>query len=610
MHTKATHTNAIPTQLVDAPTRSFGFAHFFGLLLSKAWLIVFFAAFSLLAAAIYLKLAPKLYESRTVVEVESKSGQAKLTQRLSALEGELLERQAKLTKAQADRDSALAELQADERLAQRELISALDFKKAQIAATELSANYEVEKKRYETARINNVQNFDTGDNGGEQDVNLDEDIKTVEQAMLSDTLLLGVLKSNGLEKDASFAPPKKDGSAYLDSELVARFRSRVKAAVRHGTELIDVSVKDTDPRRAPQLAGAIVKAFIDQNPEEPYANNRLRQQADQLKAKLAQGVWGRSIRVLETPLVAAKPSEPAPLTILLLALLGGAGLGCALVIIRDMADHSIRSVDQAERISGLSVLAAIPESRRRNLKKEPVLTTDPASFEAEAFRTLRTVISFLGPYADHKTLLFTSANPEEGKTYCSLNFSVALAQADLRTLLIDADIRRPKISKIAVADAKAPGLTDCLAGQAKATDCCQPTGIENLFLLPAGQRRSSPSELFAGCDFASLLEELGRHFDRIVLDSAPINAVSDAQLIARHVQSICLVVRAVKTPAAAITRACALLSQAGISPEGIVFNRMPTGSHDSYYYSEYAAAYANGCGTKPRLKAKLSKALR
>src|SRR5260370_11771679 len=191
MHTKATHTNTISTQLVDAPTRSFGFAHFFGLLLSKAWLLVFFAAFSLLAAAIYLKHASKLYESHTAVEVESKSGQGKLTQRLSALEGELLERQANLTKARGDRDSALVEFEADERLVQRGLISALDFKKAQIAANELSANYDVEKQRYETARINNVRAFDSGDNDG-GNLNLDEDIKTVEQAMLSDTLLLGV----------------------------------------------------------------------------------------------------------------------------------------------------------------------------------------------------------------------------------------------------------------------------------------------------------------------------------------------------------------------------------------------------------------------------------
>jgi capsular exopolysaccharide synthesis family protein len=598
------HTKAISTQLVDAPTRSFGFAHFLGLLLSKAWLIVCFAAFSLLAAAIYLKLAPKFYESRTAVEVESESGQAKLTQLQSALEQELLERQANLTKAQADRDSALAQLEADQRLVQHGLIAALDFKKAQIAATGLSANYEVEKQRYETARINNVQAFDTGDNGS--NLNLDEDIKTVEQAMLSDTLLLGVLKSNGLEKDPSFAPPKKDGSAYLDSELVASFQSRVKAAVRRGTRLIDVSVKDTDPRRAQQLAGAIVKAFIDQNPEEPYANNRLRQQADQLKAKLREG---KNIRVVETPLVAAKPVGPAPLMMLLLSLLTGVAVGCGLVVSIDMADNCIRTVDQVERISGLTALAAIPESKRKSRKKEPALTSDPASYEAEAFRSLRTAISLLGLHAEHKTMLFTSANPKEGKSFCSLNYSVALAQTGLRTLLIDADIRRPRLGKIALSDAKALGLTDCLAGQANAIDCCNPTGIENLFLLPAGQRRSTPTELFASCDFVSLLKELAPQFDRIVLDSAPINAVSDTQLIARHVQSICFVIRAMKTPADAITRACALLRQAGTSPDGFVFNRMSTRSRDSYYYSEYAGGYANGA-TKQKLKAKPSKGRR
>ena len=685
------HTSAVSTQLVNPGlTRSFGFGHFFGLLLSKAWLIMFFSVLSLLTAVIYLKLAPKLYESRTVVEVEGK-----------------------------------------------------------------------------TPRVNNVRDFDTGDNGGEQDVNLDEDIKTVEQAMLSDTLLLGVVKSSGLQKDPSFAPPKKDGSTYFDSELVARFRSRVKAAVRHGTRLIDVSVKDTHPKRAQQLTEAIVKAFVDQSPGEFYANNRLRREADRLKAKLqeaeqavqkyredhgsvslednqnivvdklkelnlkvteakserlkleadvavikrsknpqellalpsiasvppvaslrqqlvdrqsryqaesqlirlkqalnraivdaanavtqthestkameamlmnalheqeqkalelnkiaipynalvreveadralyesvvtrmkvtdiANGISGKNIRVVATPLVAAKPVEPDPLKTLLLALLIGITAGCGLIIGIDMADNSIGTVDQAERILGLTALAAIPESKRKNRKKESALTSDPDSYEAEAFRSLRTAISFLGPHAERKTILFTSANPQEGKSFCSLNYSVALAQAGLRTLLIDAEIRRPSLSKIALSDAKAQGLTDCLAGQANALDCCNPTGIENLFLLPAGRRRSRPLELFASCDFVSLLDELGAHFDRIVLDSAPINAVSDTQLIAKHVQSVCFVVRAVKTPAAAIARACALLTQAGSTPDGFVFNRMPVHSPGHYYFSGYADCYAN-----------------
>ena len=771
------HTRAVSTQLDNSDlARSFGFGHFFGLLLSKAWLILLLSALSLLAAVIYLQLTPKLYESHTVLEVESKSGQAKLIRLQSTLEAELLERQANLTKAQADRDSALAELQADERLAQRGLISALDFQKAQIAAKERSATYEFEKRRYETARINNVEGFDATDNGTEQDVNLDENIKTVEQAIMNDTLLLGVLKSNGLENDPSFAPPKKDGSVYLDSELVARFRSRVKTAVRHGTRLIDISVKDTDPKRAAQLAEAIAKAFIDQNAQGVHANTGLGQEAGRFKAKLqdaeqavqklpedhgsvsletnkseatdkikelnlkltqakserekleadlaviqrstdpqellalpsiasfpqvasrrqelsdqqskhhvrrqlirskealnraisdaANAVTqtyqntkateaglvnalheqeqktvepkkipapdhapvraveadrepyqsdmirvngtgiagahpGESIRVVSSPLV-AKAAEPDPLKTLLLALLIGITGGCGLAIIIDLADNSIRTIDQAEGILGLTALAAIPESKRKSRKKEPVLTSDPTSCEAEAFRSLRTAISFLGNHAEPKTTLFTSANPEEGKSFCSLNYSAALAQTGLRTLLIDADIRRPKLSSTALSDAKAQGLTDCLTGQANAIQCCNPTGIENLFVLPAGRRTSRPLELFASCDFVSLLNELGAQFDRIVLDSAPINAVSDTQLIARHVQSVCLVIRAIKTPAAAVSRACSLLTQAGTTLDGFVFNRMPLRSGAHYYFSGYARCYADR-GRKQKLKPK------
>src|SRR6516162_3072750 len=316
---------------------------------------------------------------------------------------------------------------------------------------------------------------------------------------------------------------------------------------------------------------------------------------------IANGILGRNIRVVSAPMFEAKPAEPDQLKTLLLALLIGITAGCGLIIIIHMADNSIQTIDQAERILGLTALAAIPESKRKNRKKEPALISDPASYEAEAFRSLRTAISFLGLHAEHKTILFTSANPKEGKSFCSLNYSVALAQTGLRTLLIDADIRRPRLSKIALADGKAQGLTDCLTGKANVIDCCKPTGIENLFVLPAGQRRSTPSELFASCDFVSLLKELAPQFDRIVLDSAPINAVSDTQLIARHAQSICFVIRATKTPADAITRACALLRQAGISPDGFVFNRMPRRSRGSYYYSEYAGGYAKGA-TKQKLR--------
>jgi succinoglycan biosynthesis transport protein ExoP len=308
---------------------------------------------------------------------------------------------------------------------------------------------------------------------------------------------------------------------------------------------------------------------------------------------VAKGIWENGIRVIETPFVAAGPSKPAKLKILVLALLGSFVVGCGLVVGTDIADSSIRGVDQVEKISGLSVLTSVPESKRKNLEKEPVLTSDPASYEAEAFRSLRTALSFLGPDKDRKTVLFTSANPAEGKSYCSLNYGVALAHTGLRTLLIDADLRRPNLSKVVLTGTKSPGLTDCLMRRASIADCCKPTGIENLFILPAGERASKPAELLASCDFAALLNEAMLHFDRIVLDSAPVNAVSDTQLIAKNVQSVCFVIRAIKTPGRAIVRACSLLAQAGSHPDGIVFNRLPRRSRDRYYFSEYAGEYAN-----------------
>jgi polysaccharide biosynthesis transport protein len=680
----------LSTPVSDSPGLTFDFAHLCHLLLSKAWVIILFIALGLSAAIAYLGWAPKIYESRAVIEV----GQ-------------------------------------------------------------------------ETAKVNNIQDFNT-DNASNSDA-----LKTIEQTLSSDTLLLQVVKANGLDKDPSFAPPRKDGSAYLDTELAGRFSSKVNVKVRRGTRLIDVTVGDTDPKQAQKLAESMVKEFVNQTYEKKLglsetASDYLRQESDRLKTKLqnaeqavqkfredhnavsledkqniiveklkelnlkvteakserlkleadvatikqgkaktaeellmlpsvanlpvvanlrqeladrqskfkaegqlkglqqsldhtlvtvakmvvksydaakateakltaalqeqeqaalelnkiavpynslvrevetdralyesvltrmkvtnvAKGIWENNIRVVETPFVAAKPTKPSKLKILALALLGGFVIGSGLVIGIDVGDSSMRSVDQVAKIAGLPVLTSIPESKRKDLDKESVLTTDPASYEAEAFRSLRTALSFLGPEKERKTVLFTSANPAEGKSYCSLNYAVALAQTGLRTLLIDADMRRPNLSKIVLAGTKARGLTDCLTRSATIVDCCKPTGIENLFILPAGERALKPAELLASCDFAGLLKEAVLHFDRIALDSAPINAVSDTQLIAKEIQSVCFVVRAVKTPGRAIVRACSLLAQTGSNLDGIVFNRMPRRSRDRYYFSEYAGEYA------------------
>jgi polysaccharide biosynthesis transport protein len=687
------NTKALSNQVNDSSSATFDLAHFYHLLLSKAWMIILTVILAMLAAIGYLIWAPKIYESRSVIAIEQ-----------------------------------------------------------------------------ETPKVNNIQDF----NVDGEDTKGPEVLKTIEQALLSPNLLLQVVKSNGLDKDPTFAPPKKDGTPYLDTELVGRFQSKVIVKLRRGTRLVDITVDDKDPKQAQRLAESMIKEFVNLSFAQELglsqaANDYLRKESDILKEKLqnaeravesfreehnavsledkqniivdklkdlnlkvteakgerlrleadvlsikqgkaktadellslpsvaalpvvaalrqeladrqsrykaegqlkglqdslsrtlvnasnivvksyeaakstevkltaalqeqeaaalelnkiaipynalvrevetdralyesvltrmkvtnvAKGIWENNIRLVETPLVASRPAKPKKLLILALSMLGGFVLGCGLVIGSDLADHSVRSVDQAENFSGLSVLAAVPESKRKDLDRESVLTSDPASYEAEAFRSLRTAISFLAPDKERKTILFTSANPAEGKSYCSLNYAVALAQTGRRTLLIDADLRRPNLSRVVLGNAKAPGLTECLMGRANIADCCKPTRIENLFILPAGERAAKPAELLASCDFSGLLKEGMIHFDRIVLDSAPVNAVSDTQLIAKDVQSVCFVVRAIKTPGRAIIRACSLLAQAGSRPDGMVFNRMPRRSRDRYYFSEYAGEYAN-----------------
>jgi polysaccharide biosynthesis transport protein len=690
--------------MMENPMLRFDFAYLYRLLISKWWLIGLVALLALAGAIVYLIVTPKIYESWAVVEVQ----------------------------------------QAAQKVVTIQDINQEDYKQA-------------------------------------------DAVKTVEQSLLSETLLVRVVKANGLDKDPTFAPPKKDGSPYADSELAALFKSRVSVALRRGTRLIDVVVGDTDPDRAQQVAQSMIKEyehlnFEGQSGDSKIATDSLILEANRLKEKLhkseqevqqyredhhavsledkqniiveqlkelnqkvtdaksdrlklesdyetiqrlktknpedllllssvaslpavmdlrkqiadkesdfdavkehfgelhpkyieaqgqlkqlkqalnrtllnagdlvmksyeaakvtedklvatlkeqedaalelnrmaipydvlvreyesdqamydsvlhrmketnvTQNVEENNIRVIQTPLASTKPARPRKALIIGLALLGSLVLGSGMVILMDLADGTIRTVHQVEENLGLPVLTLIPRSKRRHLDREPVVIADPASREAEAIRSLRTALSFLGERKDFKTILFTSAIPGEGKTYCSLNCAAALAQVGLRTLLIDADLRRQHLTKIFLPESHGRGLTNCLHGSASIMDCCVRTETENLFILGAGERAPKPTELLASSDLAALLAEARLHFDRVVLDSAPVNAVSDTQLIAREIDSVCLVARAGKTQRRAAARACSLLVQATHGPDAVVLNRVTRRSRDDYYLTRDAQIY-------------------
>ncbi len=354
------------------------------------------------------------------------------------------------------------------------------------------------------------------------------------------------------------------------------------------------------------------------------------------ETSLTKDVKTNAVSVIEHSPLPHSPVSPSATKAIALGLLGGLAAGLAFVLGADTLDRSIKTVDQAENTLGLPVFAAVPETtdegtvtrlkRRRRAfgsSNYRVVVETPESPAAEAFRNLRAALSLLGPEAERKVSLFTSAVPNEGKSFTSANYSLALAQQGYRVLLIDGDLRRPNMHKIFrfpeaakrnnFDEDSAPGVIDCLVGEADIASAARPipageieivsdniavtgniltaTGGQ-LSVLAGGRRAPNPAEILAGPFFGQLVAEAAKLFDRVVIDSAPILAVSDTLLMTPYVQTVCIVIRAQKTPRPAVHRAISLLTSAGIRPAGLVLNRLRRSRGVGYYY--YYASHGYG----------------
>ena len=304
---------------------------------------------------------------------------------------------------------------------------------------------------------------------------------------------------------------------------------------------------------------------------------------------VGQGVSRYAIRVAVPALLPERPVKPNRRLVLLLGAVGSLALGLSGVLAHHVLDNSCKTVDQAERLLDLPSLAAIPKQARTVLTGS-MLLEKPHSALAEAFRTLRTSLHVAEKDGGGKVVLFASAVPGEGKTFCAINCAVAFAQQGLRTLLIDADLRLPSVERILLGSKQAAGLSDFLLGQAHLGKAVHLTGIENLSVLPAGKRVPNLTELFSRSELPAFLQQVGRDFDRVVIDTAPIHAVSDTLLLAPHAGAVCLVVRAGEAPGHAVVRAVQKLRESGARVAGFVLNALPAG-HGGYYYHYHAPGY-------------------
>ena len=304
---------------------------------------------------------------------------------------------------------------------------------------------------------------------------------------------------------------------------------------------------------------------------------------------LTKGIQADPVHVSEAATFSNVPVSPKPTEALLLYGFGGLAVGVGIVGLITLLDRTLKTVDQAEHHTNIPVLAAVPDMKFPAQKSYLLMVKDPNATAAESFRTLRASLALLGPENERKVLLFTSAVPSEGKSFSSINYAVSLAQQGHKTLLIDADLRRPSVHKVFEIDRHQAGITDYLVGKADMKTGTATCEVENLYIMPGGAKAPNPAELLSSHTCGELIADAMRQFDRVVIDSAPVLAVSDTLIITPYIQSLCLVIRSNHTKRNAVQRAIALLEQVGNRPVGLVLNRLPrtAGVGHYYYYTQH-----------------------
>jgi capsular exopolysaccharide synthesis family protein len=300
-------------------------------------------------------------------------------------------------------------------------------------------------------------------------------------------------------------------------------------------------------------------------------------------SEVGQSISQYAVRVVAPALASNQPSKPNKRLILLLSLCSGGAVGLSLALGSKFFDTSLKTVDEAERALGLRAIGAIPTRRRTRLADSRVLLIDrPHSAVAETFRALRTALRFAVRKEDYRTILFTSAIPEEGKSFCAINFSVALAQQGYVTLLIDGDLRLPSVGSVFFPGKELIGTSDVLRATSAASEAIHPTTIANLSVMPGGTPPPNRAELMTEAALAELLRQVRSRFQRIVIDTAPVHAVAEPLLMAAQADVVCFVVRAGKTKAPVAARAIENLRQSGASIPGFILNGLPT-NNGQYY---------------------------
>jgi capsular exopolysaccharide synthesis family protein len=349
------------------------------------------------------------------------------------------------------------------------------------------------------------------------------------------------------------------------------------------TSIIEISVTNDDAVLAADIANGTAES--------------LTKVVDRIEAPASEDATSAvKLTLVQQATVPGSPVSPNVLVNIALGVLVGLAIGVGLAVLRQVLDTRIRNERDVELVTDAAIIGGIvfdPKAASRPL----IVQDDPRSPRAESFRTLRTNLQFLDVGQGGRSFIVTSSIQSEGKSTTTANLAIALADSGVRVLLVDADLRRPKIASYMGLEGSV-GLTDVLIGRVPLADVVQEWGRGRLSVLPAGSVPPNPSELLGSAAMGRLITELRSKFDVVLFDTPPLLPVTDAAILSRFVGGVILVVATGRANRHHVGGAISALENVGSKVSGLVLTMLPTKGPDAYGYGRYGYGYEYGSDTE------------
>lgn len=288
-------------------------------------------------------------------------------------------------------------------------------------------------------------------------------------------------------------------------------------------------------------------------------------------------------RVVDPATVPSEPIKPKKTLIVAIAALLALFAGVGLTLLLDALNNTFKSTEEIENRLNIPVLGILPQLKMQERSElARMFTSDKDKSFSESIRTIRTGVVLSGIDHPHKVMVITSSIPSEGKSTVSVNLAFALGQME-RVLLIDADLRRPTLAKSFGFPVGTPGLANLIAGTARLEECIQ--HVDGIDMLSAGTVPPNPLELLSSPRFAKALEVLKNKYDRVIIDSPPTQAVSDAIVLSTFADSLLYVVKSASTHIPLVEKGVGQLLQNNAPIKGVVLNQVDIKKAKRYGYS-------------------------